>query len=333
MKRIVSGIKPTGTLTLGNYIGAIKQFVLLQQSMPEDEFFLFIADLHALTTPQEPSELRKRIKEIAGMYLACGLNPEKTVFYIQSEIKEHAELGYLLQCFTYMGELERMTQYKDKVKKQESSLSSAMFTYPSLMAADIILYDADFVPVGDDQKQHLELTRDIASRFNGRFRDFFTVPEPIIPKVGSRIMDLQNPEKKMSKSDESDKGYVSLFDDPNIILKKIKSAVTDSIGIVQYDVDNQPGIANLLTIYSSMTDESIENIVSKYNGLGYKEFKEDLATIVSKKVGEIQQRYNEIISSNTLDNILDQGRQIAQQIAYKKLEKCKQKLGLGRKRK
>ena len=333
MKRIVSGIKPTGTLTLGNYIGAIKQFVSLQQSMPEDEFFLFIADLHALTTPQEPGELRKRIKEIAGMYLACGLDPSRTVLYIQSEIKEHAELGYLLQCFTYMGELERMTQYKDKIKKQETNLTAALFTYPALMAADIIMYDADFVPVGEDQKQHIELTRDIATRFNNRFGDFFTVPEPIIPKVGARIMDLQNPEKKMSKSDETDKGYVSMFDEPSLILKKIKSAVTDSIGIVRYDPENQPGIANLLTIYASISNLEINDIVEKYTNLGYKELKEDLANLVANEIGEIQKRYQIIVSSNQLDDYLDQGRQIAERIAYKKLEKCKQKIGLGRKRK
>ncbi|MBU0997168.1 MAG: tryptophan--tRNA ligase [Firmicutes bacterium] len=333
MKRIVSGIKPTGTLTIGNYIGAIKQFVALQKAMPEDEFFLFIADLHALTTPQEPAELRQRIKEIAGMYLACGLDPERTVLYIQSEIKEHAELGYLLQCFTYMGELERMTQFKDKSKKQDVLLTSSLFTYPALMAADIILYDADYVPVGEDQKQHLELTRDIASRFNNRYGDFFTVPEPIIPKVGARIMDLQDPSKKMSKSDETDKGYISLFDEPSVAAKKIKSAVTDSIGIIQFDPQNQPGIANLLTIYSSLENESIDSIVSKYSNLGYQEFKSDLSIIVSNTIQSIQEKYQSIVNSNQLDEILDKGRDQAQIIAYKKLEKCKRKIGLGRKRK
>lgn len=333
MKRIVSGIKPTGTLTLGNYIGAIQQFVALQKAMPEDEFFLFIADLHALTTPQEPKELRQRIKEIAGMYIACGLDPQRTVLYIQSEIKEHAELGYLLQCFTYMGELERMTQYKEKTNKKDVLLTSSLFTYPALMAADIILYDADYVPVGEDQKQHLELTRDIASRFNNRYGEFFTVPEPIIPKVGARIMDLQDPYKKMSKSDDTDKGYISLFDDPAIASKKIKSAITDSIGIVQFDPETQPGIANLLIIYSTLTKESIDAIIEKYKGLGYKEFKSDLAEIVSNKLNEIQSAYQAIVSSNMLDEILDRGKERAQLIAHKKLEKCKQKIGLGRKRK
>ncbi|MGD9909045.1 MAG: tryptophan--tRNA ligase [Candidatus Izemoplasmatales bacterium] len=333
MKRIVSGIKPTGTLTLGNYIGAIKQFVKLQKSMPEDEFYLFIADMHALTVAQDPTELRKRIKEIAGMYLACGLDPDRTVLYIQSEIKEHTELGYLLQCFTYMGELERMTQYKDKIKKQETNLTSSLFTYPVLMAADIVLYDADYVPVGEDQKQHLELTRDIAARFNNRFGEFFKVPEPIIPEVGARIMDLQDPTKKMSKSDSSDKGYISLFDEPSIIAKKIKSAVTDSVGIVQFDEENQPGVANLLTIYSVLTNKEIPQIVQDYEGLGYKEFKEDLSVIVSNEISEIQKKYKDIVESDTLDILLDRGQETASKLAYKKLQKAKQKLGLGRKRK
>lgn len=333
MKRIVSGIKPSGTLTLGNYLGAIKQFVELQRSMPEDEFFIFVADLHAITVPQNTQDLRKRTKDIAAMYLAAGLDPERTVLFVQSEVKEHAELGYLLQCYTYMGELERMTQYKDKAKKQETSLTSALFTYPALMAADIILYDADYVPVGDDQKQHLELTRDIASRFNNRYGDFFTVPDPIIPKVGARIMDLQNPEKKMSKSDDSDKGYISLFDDVNTIKKKIKSAVTDSIGIVNYDPINQKGLSNLIDIYSMIAKLSIDEIVQKYQGLGYKEFKEDLAEVVANEIEPLQKRYQELIQSPALDEILDKGRDIASKIAYRKVEKCKQKIGLGRKRK
>ncbi|MGE0003823.1 MAG: tryptophan--tRNA ligase [Candidatus Izemoplasmatales bacterium] len=333
MKRIVSGIKPTGTLTLGNYIGAIKQFVELQQSRPDDEFFLFIADLHALTAPQNPQELRQRIREIAGMYLACGLVPERTVMYIQSEIKEQAELGYLLQCYTYMGELERMTQYKDKSKKDNVLLTTSLFTYPVLMAADIILYDADYVPVGEDQKQHLELTRDVAARFNNRYGDFFTIPDPIIPKVGARIMDLQDPTKKMSKSDEADKGYISLFDDPNAAAKKIKSAVTDMVGIVQYDEENQPGIANLLTIYAVLTEKEIPDIVETYRGKGYADFKADLAEIVASTLRDIQAKYETIVSQNILDEILDQGREVASRIAYRKVEKAKQKIGLGRKRK
>lgn len=332
MKRILSGIKPTGELTLGNYIGAIKRFVELQQSMPEDEFYLFIADLHAITVPQDTTELRRRTRDIAAMYIAAGLDPERTVLFIQSEVKEHAELGYLLQCYTHMGELERMTQYKDKIKKGESNLTSALFTYPALMAADILIYDADYVPVGDDQKQHVELTRDIATRFNNRYRDFFRVPEPIIPKVGARIMDLQDPSKKMSKSDDNSKGYIALLDDLQVIKKKIKSAVTDSLGIVQYDPDNQPGIANLLSIYSVLSEKSIDDIVLDYASKGYADFKNDLAELVAEKIGELQKKYNEVIQSGTLDSILDKGKETASKVAYRKVEKCKQIIGLGRKR-
>ncbi len=332
MKRILSGIKPSGTLTLGNYIGLIKPTVAMQRSMPEDEFYLFVADLHAITLPQETALLRKRTRDVAAMYLAAGLDPERTVLFIQSEVKEHAELGYLLQCFTYMGELERMTQYKDKAKKGETNLTSALFTYPALMAADIILYDADFVPVGDDQKQHLELTRDIAARFNNRYGDFFTVPEPLIPKVGARIMDLQDPTKKMSKSEDGEKGCITLYDDRTTIIRKIKSAVTDSLGIMNFDSVNQPGLANLITIYATLGELSLEAVVTKYAGQGYAGFKDDLATLVADEIGALQVRYAEIIASGRLDSILDRGRETAGKYAYRKLEKCKQKIGLGRKR-
>jgi tryptophanyl-tRNA synthetase len=332
MKRILSGIQPSGTLTLGNYIGAIKQFVALQKAQPEAEFFLFVADLHAITTEQDPKELRNRIRQVAAMYLASGVELERTVLFIQSEIHEHAELGYLLQCNTYMGELERMTQFKDKSAKQTTGITAALFTYPSLMAADILLYDADYVPVGEDQKQHLELTRNIANRFNNRYGDFFKVPEPLIPKVGARIMDLQNPLKKMSKSDSSDKGYISLLDEETVILKKIKSAVTDSLGVVGFDPANQPGVANLLTIYSALTNQPIETIVSKYQGQGYKEFKEDLAEIVANEIVPLQKRFYQILESGELDMILDSGRERASQVAFRKIMKCKQKVGLGRKK-
>ncbi|MDD3112839.1 MAG: tryptophan--tRNA ligase [Candidatus Izemoplasmatales bacterium] len=330
MKRIVSGIKPSGTLTLGNYIGAIRQFVQLQQTLSDTEFFLFVADMHAITVEQDPAQLKKHIREIAAIYLAAGLDQDKTVLFIQSEIQEHVELGYLLQSLTYMGELERMTQYKDKAKKQETGITSALFTYPVLMAADIILYDADYVPVGEDQKQHLEITRDIATRFNNRYGSFFKIPEPIIPKIGARIMDLQNPEQKMSKSSSSDKGYIALLDDPKVITKKIKSAVTDSYGKVQYDPINQPGVANLLQIYATLTNQEIDTIVDQYQTLGYKNFKEDLAVVVVDTLVPIQKKYQEILASNLLDHILDQGRTRAQEIAVKKLTKCKRLIGLGR---
>ncbi|MGE4378537.1 MAG: tryptophan--tRNA ligase [Candidatus Izemoplasmatales bacterium] len=331
MKRIVSGIKPTGTLTLGNYLGAIKQFVKLQQERQDDEFYLFVADMHAITTRQVPHELRKRTLDVAAMYLACGLDKNRTVLFIQSEIKEHVELGYILQSNTYMGELERMTQYKDKSQKQETSITSSLFTYPALMAADIILYDADYVPVGEDQKQHLELTRDITNRFNNYYGDFFTVPEPLIPEVGARIMDLQEPNKKMSKSDEFDKGYISMFDDEASIKRKIRSAVTDSVAKINYDPVNQPGLANLLTIFASITDKKIEDIVNQYQNSTYKDFKEDLAQVVVDCIIPIQNRYHELIKSQELQDILDSGRDKAADYAFKKMRKCKRKIGLGRK--
>jgi tryptophanyl-tRNA synthetase len=331
MKRIVSGIKPTGTLTLGNYLGAIKQFVKLQQTRKEDEFFLFVADMHAITTRQVPHELRNRTLDIAAMYIACGLDKSRTVLFIQSEIKEHTELGYILQSNTYMGELERMTQYKDKTLKQDTSITSSLFTYPALMAADILLYDADYVPVGEDQKQHLELTRDIALRFNNYYGDFFKVPEPLIPEIGSRIMDLQEPNKKMSKSDEFDKGYISLFDDEASIRRKIRQAVTDSLGVINYDPINQPGLANLLTIYASATDMSIEELVNKYKDSSYKDFKEALGQVLVDLLIPIQNRHAELIKSQELQDILDSGLAIASDYAFKKMRKCKKKIGLGRK--
>ena len=331
MKRIVSGIKPTGTLTLGNYLGAIKQFVKLQEKMTDCEFYLFVADLHAITVRQVPSELRKRILDIAAMYIACGLDRDRTVLYIQSEIPQNVELGYILQSNVYMGELERMTQFKDKVRKHETSITSSLFTYPALMAADIILYDADYVPVGDDQKQHLEISRTIANRFNNYYGDFFTVPEPIIPEVGARIMDLQNPDKKMSKSDENEKGYITLFDDEATIKRKIKSAVTDSIGVVKYDHANQKGLANLLTIYASITDRNIQDIVAQYVGQNYKQFKDDLGNAIFKVLSPIQENYQRLVKSQELQDILNRGRETASTYAFKKMRKCKRKIGLGRK--
>lgn len=331
MTRIVSGIKPTGSLTLGNLIGAIKRFVRLQEDKPDTEFFLFIADLHALTTRQVPHELRKNTLDVAAMYLAAGLDPEKTTLFIQSEVKEHAELGYLLQSNTYMGELERMTQYKDKSSKQNQNIISSLFTYPALMAADILLYDADYVPVGDDQKQHLELTRDIAERFNHYYHDFFKMPEPIIPRVGARIMDLQNPAKKMSKSEGSGKGCITLFDNEKQIRKKVRSAVTDSYRNIAYDPVKQPGIANLLNIYAGIKEESIETILKMYEDKTYKDLKEDLADVVAGELMPIQERYHELIKSDTLQLILDKGRKRAQDIAFKKVRKAKRKVGLGRK--
>jgi len=333
MKRIVSGIQPSGILTLGNYIGMIKKTVELQKSLTDTEFFLFVADLHAITVPQDPSEMRKRIRDVAAMYLAAGLDPEKTVLFIQSEVYQHCELAHILECNTYMGELERMTQFKVKSQKQETGISCGLFTYPVLMAADILLYDADYVPVGEDQKQHLEITRDIALRFNNRYGDFFTVPEPIIRKIGARIMDLQDPDKKMSKSSESDRGRISLYEDAATIKRKIKSAVTDSLGIMKYDPENQPGLANLITIYSVLAEITPDEVVSRYAGQGYALFKEELGNLVADEIGGLQKRYSEIISSGKLDEILDKGRATASLYASRKMDKCRRKVGLGRIRK
>jgi tryptophanyl-tRNA synthetase len=311
----------------------IKKTVELQKSLTDYEFFLFVADLHAITVPQEPSEMRKRIRDVAAMYLAAGIDPEKTVLFVQSEVSEHSELAHILECNTYMGELERMTQFKVKSQKQETGISCGLFTYPVLMAADILLYDADYVPVGEDQKQHLEITRDLALRFNNRYGDFFTVPEPIIRKIGARIMDLQDPEKKMSKSSESDRGRISLYEDAATIRRKIKSAVTDSLGMMKYDPENQPGLANLITIYSVLAEITPDEVVARYAGQGYALFKEELGNLVADEIGGLQKRYSEIISSGKLDEILDKGRDIASRFAARKMEKCRRKVGLGRIRK
>ena len=330
MKIVLSGIKPTGIPTLGNYLGALKNFVKLQNEIKEDEFFIFVADLHALTVPQDPKELRSHIRNLCALYLAVGLNPENLTLFIQSEVKEHVELGYLMQSLVYMGELERMTQYKDKKQKQVEGVSSALFTYPALMAADILLYDATYVPVGRDQMQHLELARTLAERFNHRFGDTFIVPQGIEPKQGTKITDLQNPTKKMDKSAENDKGCIYLLEDLNKIKKKIKSAVTDLDGCIRFDKENKPGISNLMTIYAAMSGMEIKEIESKYQGCGYKEFKEDVANIVVQEIEGIQKKYQEWIHSPQLDELLDQGREKAQHVACKKMEVIRQKMGYGR---
>ena len=329
MQRIFSGIQPSGTLTLGNYLGAIRQFVELQDDY---ECYFCIVDEHAITVPQDRLELRKNIRSLAALYLASGLDPKKATLFIQSEVPAHTQLGWMLQSISYVGELERMTQYKDKSQAQEA-VSSALLTYPVLMAADILLYQAHLVPVGDDQKQHMELTRDLAQRFNNRFNDIFTIPDIRIPEVGARIMSLQDPTKKMSKSDENQRAFISMLDTPKQIEKKIKSAVTDSEGIVKYDKENKPGISNLLTIYSSCTGESIESLEKKYEGKGYGEFKQDVANAVINVLQPIQEKYAELIDSPKLDDILDEGATNASRVANRTLAKAKKAMGLGRVRK
>ncbi len=325
MKRMLSGVKPTGRLTLGNYIGAIRHFVSYQDDY---ELFVFIANMHAITVQNDPQELKKNTRDLIALYMACGLDPEKTTLFLQSDLPQHTELGWILTCHSYMGELQRMTQYKDKCAKQETGITAGLFTYPALMAADILMYDADYVPVGVDQKQHVELARNLAERFNHRYGDTFIVPEPVVAKVGAKIMSLQNPTKKMSKSEDNPKGTIDLLDEPSVARKKIMSAVTDSLGIIQYDPENQPGLANLLTILSSLSNESIDSIVERYQGKGYGDLKKEVGQAVYDFLSELQVKYQAIIASGKIDEIIQNGNEKAGKIAYKKVAKVKRKLGL-----
>ncbi|UOY92138.1 tryptophan--tRNA ligase [Ectobacillus sp. JY-23] len=328
MAVIFSGIQPSGTITIGNYLGAMKQFTELQH---EHDCYFCIVNQHAITVAQDPVALRKNIRSLAALYLACGIDPDKSTLFVQSEVPAHAQLGWIMQCVSYIGELERMTQFKDKSKGKDA-VSAALLTYPPLMAADILLYGTEIVPVGDDQKQHIELTRDLAERFNNRYREVFTIPEIRIPKVGARVMSLTEPTKKMSKSDPNVKSMISLLDEPKMIEKKIKSAVTDSDGIVKYDKENKPGVSNLLTIYSSFAEKTIEELEAQYEGKGYGEFKADLAQVVIDALKPIQDRYHELINSPELDDILEQGAEKANRVAMKQLRKVENAMGLSRKR-
>ncbi len=328
MKTIFSGIQPSGTITLGNYIGALKQFVELQD---EYNCYFCIVDQHAITVPQDPIVLRKNIRSLAALYLAVGLDPEKATLFIQSEVPAHAQAAWMMQCISYIGELERMTQFKDKSAGKDA-VSAALLTYPPLMVADILLYSADLVPVGEDQKQHLELTRDLAERFNKKYNDIFTIPEVRIPKVGARIMSLQDPSKKMSKSDPNQKGFISMLDEPKQIEKKIKSAMTDSEGIVRFDIENKPGVSNILSIYSIVSGKTIAELETLYEGKGYGAFKGDLAEVIINTLCPIQQKYNELMESNELDEILDRGSEKARLVADKMVSKMERAMGLGRKR-
>lgn len=330
MKTIFSGIQPTGVITLGNYIGAIKQFVELQN---EYNCFFCIVDQHAITVPQDKLELRKAIRSLAAFYLAVGIDPNKATIFIQSEVPAHSQAGWIMQCISYIGELERMTQFKDKSKTQRDGVSSGLLTYPPLMAADILLYKTDLVPIGEDQKQHLELTRDLAERFNKRYGELLTVPEIRMPKAGARIMALQEPTKKMSKSDTNKKSTISLLDEPNLIEKKIKSAVTDTDGIVKYDKENKPGISNLMEIHSIFSGLTFAEIESKFIDKGYGDFKSDVARVVLEELVPIQNRYHELLNSSELDEILDEGAKKANLAANRTLMKIENAIGLGRKRK
>ena len=326
MKRSLSGIKPTGNLTLGNYIGALKNFKKFQDDY---ENFIFIADLHALTLPIDPVELRNNTKDIVAFYIAAGLDPEKTTIFLQSDVSAHSEINSILQNYLYMGELSRMTQFKDKSKKMnENAIGLGLFAYPVLMCGDILLYNADIVPVGEDQKQHVELCRDLVHRFNNRYnKEVFKMPEPIIPKVGARIMSLSDPTRKMSKSDP--KGDIFLKDDLNVVRKKIMSAVTDLGSDIYYDPENKPGISNLIQIYASLKDISIEETENIFKDCHkYGEFKKAVADVVVDVLAPFQEKYKEVLASGKIDEILDEGAKRASYIANKTLLKVKKTVGV-----
>ncbi len=322
---IFSGIQPSGNITLGNYIGALRNFTLLQ----EDYDCLYcVVDLHALTVRQDPAALRKRSQSLTALYIACGLDPNENIIYCQSHVPQHAELAWILNCYTYMGELQRMTQFKDKSKKHADNINAGLFTYPALMAADILLYQTDVVPVGVDQKQHLELARDIANRFNNVYSETFKVPEPYIPKQTAKIMSLQEPERKMSKSDPED-CFVAVLDSVDDIRRKFKRAVTDSESEIRYDMENKPGVSNLLNILSSLEKKSVETIEKEMSGLGYGALKERTAEAVIQELAPIKARYDEIINDKKyITDILSQNAQKAQYMAQKTLRKVYKKVGL-----
>ena len=326
MKKILTGLKPTGELTLGNYIGAIKQMKQLQDNY---ESYLFVADLHALTVPQDPKELKRRIKDFLALYIACGIDPKKNMIYLQSENEFIPAISWLLECTTYHGEATRMIQFKEK-SKQHKNFSVGLLTYPILMAADILYADIDLVPVGIDQKQHVELARDIAIRFNKMYGDIFVVPEPLISETGTKIKDLKNPTKKMSKSEENPNGVILLLDDEKKIRKKIMGATTDSDMSVHFDEENKPGISNLMNIYSALTDCSIEDIEKEFEGANYGTFKKKVADVVVDVLTKIQTRYQELLTSDELDQILNEGITKSRELAKKKYQEMTKLMGLER---
>lgn len=323
-KTIFSGIQPSGTLTLGNYIGALRNFKKL-----EDDYHCIycVVDMHAITVRQDPAALRRRCLELAGIYIASGLDPKKNVIYCQSHVSGHAELAWILNCFTYMGELNRMTQFKDKAAKHADNINAGLFTYPVLMAADILLYQTDLVPIGADQKQHLELARNIAQRFNGVYGDVFTVPEGYFGKVGSRIMSLQEPKRKMSKSDPEDT-FIALLDPPDVIRRKIKRAVTDSEACIRFDPENKPGVSNLLSIIAALTDRTPAEVGEEMNGLGYGQLKERVADCVIAALEPMQSEHKRLMADKAyLQGVLDENADIASRMAIRTLRKVQRKVG------
>ena len=325
MKRVFSGVQPTGNIHLGNYLGALKQFVELQD---DHECIYCIVDEHAITVPQDPKALREHILDVAALYLAVGVDPKKSIVFVQSDVSGHAELGWVLCCNSSTGELSRMTQFKDKSKNKESA-PTGLFTHPVLMAADILLYDTDIVPVGNDQKQHIELCRDLAIRINNKYKKTFVVPEGRFMKAGARVMALDDPTKKMSKSAENIHSRISLLDEPSKIKKSIMKATTDSEGIVKFDIENKPGISNLLSIYSALSGKSIEELEAMYEGKGYGDFKKDLVEVTVEALAPIKARYEEIRHSDELIEILKDGAARADAIAQKTMQRVKDNFGLG----
>lgn len=325
MKRVFSGVQPTGNIHLGNYLGALKQFVELQD---DHECIYCIVDMHAITVPQDPKQLREHILDVAALYLAVGVDPKKSIVFVQSDVPGHAELSWVLTCNSYTGELSRMTQFKDKSKNKESA-PTGLFSYPVLMAADILLYDTDIVPVGNDQKQHIELCRDIAIRVNNKYKKTFVVPEGRFLKEGARIMALDDPTKKMSKSAENIHSRISLLDEPSKIKKSIMKATTDSDGVVRFDAENKPGISNLLNIYSVLSGMTIPELETRYEGKGYGDFKKDLVEVVVEALAPIKERYEEIRHSDELIEILKDGSQRADAIARQTMKRVKENFGLG----
>ena len=328
MSIIFSGIQPSGNLTLGNYLGALRNFTKVQH---DNECYYCVVNQHAITVPQDPKLLHQRTRELAAIYLAAGLDPEKATLFVQSEVPEHAQLGWIMTTLSYVGELERMTQYKDKASKRGDSIPAGLLTYPPPMAADILLYQTNYVPVGDDQKQHMEITRDLAQRFNRLYGEVFTIPQILLGHDGTRVMSLQEPTKKMSKSDDNTTATIYLLDNPKDIEKKIKRAQTDSENTVRYDIDCQPGISNLIEILSAVTDKTHEEIEAAYAGKGYGVFKKDVADAVISVLEPIQNRYQELVGDPELDRILDAGAAKAHAKASVTYEKVCQAMGLFRK--
>ncbi len=324
-KIIFSGMQPSGLITLGNYLGALNNWTKLQD---EYNCLFCIVDMHAMTVRQDPAALRKQSRDLLMQYIACGLDPEKNIIYYQSHVPQHAELSWILNCFTYMGELNRMTQFKEKSQKHADNINAGLFTYPVLMAADILLYQADLVPVGEDQRQHLEITRDIAERFNKIYGDVFTIPEGYIPKVGARIMALQDPDKKMSKSDENKNNTIALLDPPEVVMNKIKRAVTDSDNEIRFSVEEKPGVSNLLSIYCAATGKSIPEAEAEFKNCGYGTFKATVGEAVVENLKPIQARFNELSKDKAyIDTIIKNNAERASRLADRTLRKVHKKIG------